>query len=491
MSGLVGKTPWFLAVRATALVAALVLAACDDDDGGPLPADGGLDGAVVDAADGAAPGDAPAADLGSPTTFSLTILHTNDLHSHLQGHGPEKDYTPLTPNDDTTVGGFARLATAIGTYRAMAAAAGREVLLLDGGDFMMGTLFQLAGTTAAAELSLMQAVGYDAVAVGNHEYDWTPAGLAGILQAAVQRNVTLPVLASNLRFSPVSTEDDGLEMLLDPGPLKRKFIKTLPSGLKVGFFGLLGAQAQSFAPAARPLTFDAINASATAMVNELRTVDKVDLVIALSHAGISSMGQGEDRELARAVPGIDIIISGHTHEVLAQPVVQGKTIIVTAGSYGRFLGRLGVDVVKQGGVTTSVSVASYNLLPINDQIPGAPQVQAAIDQVIAGLDMSLAPSGVTYAKPVVQTTFDLDLGSYGESGLGNLITDAYLAAARQLDPDPATDPTQFAIEVNGQIRAPILKGTTGAVWFADLFRVTPLGIGPDRRPGSPLVTYYL
>jgi 5'-nucleotidase/UDP-sugar diphosphatase len=499
MSGLFGKTPWLMATRATALFA-LLLAACDDDEGGPLPADGSaiVDGPLadgVDAADGGAGGDGSvgdsATDLGATTTYSLTILHTNDLHSHLQGHGPEKDYTPATPNDDTTVGGFARLATAVGTYRAMAAAAGREVLLLDGGDFMMGTLFQLAGTTLAAELQLMQAVGYDAVAVGNHEYDWTPAGLAAILQAAVAKNVSLPVLASNVRFSPVSTEDDGLEMLLDPGPLKRKFIKTLPSGLKVGFFGLLGSQAQSFAPAARPLTFEAINTTATAMVNELRNVDKVDLVIALSHSGISSTGQGEDRELARAVPGIDIIISGHTHETLAQPVVQGKTIIVTAGSYGEFLGRLGVDVQKQGGVTTAVTVTSYNLLPIDDKIPGAPQAQAAIDQVIAGIDMNLAPGGLSYAKPVVQTAFDLDPGTFVESGLGDLITDAYLAGARRFDPDPANDPTQFAIEVNGQIRAPILKGTTGTVWFADLFRVIPLGIGPDRRPGAPIVTYYL
>jgi 5'-nucleotidase / UDP-sugar diphosphatase len=489
------------------VVAVGTVGACEDDDTAPAgTVDGGaadlgaVDVPIADASvpDGQAPDVGPPPDLGPATNYALTILHTNDLHSHLMGHAPEADYSPSTVNDDATVGGFARIATAIGMFRAEAMAANRDVLLLDGGDFMMGTLFQLAATKVAGELSVMQAVGYDAVAAGNHEFDWTPKGLAGILAAAVQNGVTMPVLASNVTFDPTSPDDDTLEQLKDPGPFRRKFIKTLPNGLKVGFFGLIGEQAQSFAPTAAPMKFTKPSAAALELVQELRTVDKVDLVIALSHSGIRSDGQGEDREIARVVnqtlgasmPGIDVIISGHTHETLQQPAIEGRTIIVTAGSYGAFLGRLELNVEKRGDVVTALTPAAYTLLPIDDKISGFAPLQAQIDALIAALDVTLAPLGVGYRTVVGELNADIKLMPFVESGLGNLVTDALLAAAQKVSPDPADLP-QLAVEANGQIRADLLKGKTGAVWLADLYRVLPLGIGPDGMPGAPLVTYYL
>jgi 5'-nucleotidase/UDP-sugar diphosphatase len=470
--------------------AALGGVACEDSDDLQTPkADAAADapGGSPDSA-GGNPDTAPGADAGPAQTFALTILHTNDLHSHLQGHYPEADYTPATAGDDTTLGGFARIAAAIRTHKTAALGAGRDVLLLDGGDFMMGTLFELAATQVAAELRLMQAVGYDAATMGNHELDWTPAGLAAILKAATtgEDKITFPVLASNVDFDPASPDDDALEQLKTAGVLPRKFIKTLPGGLTVGFFGLLGKQAQLFSPTAKPLTFAAIEIASQAMVNELRNTDHVDLVVALSHSGIGSDGQGEDRELAKMVPGIDIIISGHTHQKLEAPVVEGKTIIVTAGSYGEYLGRLDVAVTKQGGVVTT-TVADYKLLPMNDDTAGDAVTQAKIDGLIAQLDASLP---VKYRTPVAQTAADLTLSPFTESGLGELVTDSMLAAAQALDPDPSDVPV-IAVEVNGQIRAPLLKGKTGKLWFADVFQVTPLGIGPDLQPGAPLVTYYL
>lgn len=493
--------------RACALVGVVVAGGCEDKDDSTAnfappaetmvmpPGDAGVgDGPVAEVPGGEmGTGDGGmdlAVDLGPARVVELTVLHTNDLHSHLMGHGPEADYTPASLNDDATVGGFARIATAIGMYKAQAEAAGQDALLLDGGDFMMGTLFQLAATQQAAELQLMQAVGYDAVAMGNHELDWTPKGLAGILAAAVSKGVQFPVLASNLVFDATSPDDDDLAKLQDPGPLRKKLVKTLAkSGLKVGFFGLLGQQAQTFAPTARPLTFMPMVAAARAMANELRTVDKVDLVVALSHSGIGANGMGEDRLLAEAMPaaGVDLIISGHTHEKLEAPVVAGpgRTIIVTAGSYGQYLGRLGLEVEKRGDVTTAVRAKSYNLLPIDDKIAGAAPIQTSIDGIVTGLDQVLP---VPYKAVVAQTSADLPVGRFAESGLGDLITDAYLASARALEP---TEPAQLAVEVNGQIRAGIQKGKTGNVWLADVFRVSPLGIGPDGLPGSPLVTYYL
>ena len=193
------------------------------------------------------------------------------------------------------------------------------MLLLDAGDFMMGTLFELLATTASPELAMMHALGYDATTIGNHELDWTPHGLAGILQAAVTNDVTFPILSSNMKFSAADPGDDELAALASAGVIQPKLVKMV-GGLKVGFFGLLGANAAQVTPQAAPLTFDPIDVAAARMVKELRETDQVDLVIALSHSGIDHDGQGEDAVLAAKVPGIDIIISGHTHETLAQPV---------------------------------------------------------------------------------------------------------------------------------------------------------------------------
>jgi 5'-nucleotidase/UDP-sugar diphosphatase len=420
------------------------------------------------------------------TPHKLVILHTNDIHSHLMGSSPERDYTPATVNDDATHGGMARLATAIGSAKAAALAAGTPVLLLDGGDFMMGTLFELLAQQEVPELVFMQALGYDATTIGNHELDWTPLGLAAILQAASKKGVMLPILSSNMNFSATDTGDDGLKALADAGVLRTKLVKTF-GGLKVGFFGLLGSDAVTVTPQAAPLTFDPIATAAARMVTELRDVDKVDLIIALSHSGIDSTGKGEDATLAAAVPGIDIIISGHTHDTLTQPAKVGNTLIVTAGAYTNNLGQLEVTVTP--GASPKVALNKYTLLDIDDKIPGDATIQTGVEQYIAGLDAAaLTPQGLGYKKVVAKSTVDLALPAYAEAPVGNLVTDAYKAIAGALQP---SEPPVLAVEANGQLRSNLLKGQTGEIWFSDLFRVLPIGIGPNQVPGFPLVTFYL
>jgi 5'-nucleotidase len=466
---------------------------CDGEDRTDFLVDAGLAGGAGGASGGgpdASGGTNSVADGGEiRSPQKLLILHTNDIHSHLMGFGPERDYTPATPDDDATRGGMARLATAIGRARAEAAVAGAPVLLLDAGDFMMGTLFELLATQEAPELTLMQALGYDATTIGNHELDWTPLGLTAILQAAAAKGVTLPILSSNMQFSSASadTGDDALEAL---GVLRPKLVKTV-GGIKVGLFGLLGANAVQVTPQARPLTFEAIDVAAARMVTELREVDHVDLVIALSHSGINAQGQGEDADLAAAVPGIDIIISGHSHETLQQPFQVGETSIVTAGSYTANLGQLAVTVTPPAtaGERASVAVDAYTLLDIDDAIPGDATTQAAVEQYTAGLDTAaLIPRGLAYRQVVAKTAADLLLPASGEAPIGNLVSDAYRSVVSALQP---SDPPALAFDANGQLRAPILRGTTGEIWFADLFRVLPIGIGPDQVPGYPLVSFYL
>jgi 5'-nucleotidase / UDP-sugar diphosphatase len=113
---------------------------------------------------------------------SFTILHTNDWQSRLLGFGPNNEYSPATTGDDDTVGGVARLATLLEQRRA--AAGEQPVLLLDGGDFSMGTLFHTVTRETGGELRLMTELGYDAATLGNHEFDFRPAGLAAMISAA-------------------------------------------------------------------------------------------------------------------------------------------------------------------------------------------------------------------------------------------------------------------------------------------------------------------
>src|SRR4051794_17603995 len=405
---------------------------------------------------------------GSGTTQKVLILHTNDLHSYLNGFAPEQDYTPLTKGDDTTRGGMARLAAAIASERASAASAHEPVLLLDAGDFMMGTLFELLGTTQAPELTFLQDLGYDATTLGNHEFDWTSAGLAAILNAAATNGVHVPIVASNLQFS-ASDGDDALEAVASAGMIQPKLVKTVGK-LKVGFFGLLGSDAATVTPQAAPVTFEAIADAANRMVTELRETDHVDLVVALSHSGIHADGTGEDAKLAMDAPGIDLIVSGHTHDSLSQPVQVGSTWIVTAGSYGRFLGELSLSVTPatKAGETATLSIDDYTLRDIDDSIAGDAATQTKVDAYVYGIDAALAGAGLAYPDVVATTGTDLPLPTYAEAPIGNLVTDAYLTLGAALEPD---EPPVIAVEANGQIRADIKQGTSGNVWLADLFRV--------------------
>lgn len=412
----------------------------------------------------------------------LIILHTNDLHDHLLGSGPNSEYSPASLGDDQTVGGFARLAALIEHQRKVA---GRTpVLLLDAGDFMMGSLFSWLALDRAPMLSLMQQVGYDAITIGNHELDWTPDALAGTLAAALGDGFAVPVVASNLTFSDNDPGDQQLKALAQAGVIRRSVVKTLRNGVKVGIFGLMGQQAAELAPLAAPLTFADQVLVARQMVKLLRERDGVDLVVCLSHSGIDATGHGEDADLARQVSGIDVIVSGHTHVALDQPVYVGQTVIVQAGAHGEYLGRLELTVPRNG----RIQVKRAGLLAVNDLVQGDAAIQSRVEGYIGDLDGLLQPAGLGFRQAAVETDFDMTVSRFEESPLGNLITDAYRTVIDALEP---TDPLLMTFEANGIIGDPLRRGSNGLLWFADLYRTLPMGIGPDQQPGYPLVTFWL
>ena len=165
-------------------------------------------------------------------------MHTNDMHSKLTGFGPELAYTPLTTNDDKTIGGFARLATIIKQEKAKNQ---DKLLVLDAGDFLMGTIFQALEPETGFELDLMKKIGYDFVTLGNHEFDFGTQILGDIINSAVKNGPIPQIVASSLKFSPLPG-DDKLEALFKNGVIK-PYVVFEKNGLKIGIFGLLGYNA--------------------------------------------------------------------------------------------------------------------------------------------------------------------------------------------------------------------------------------------------------
>jgi 5'-nucleotidase / UDP-sugar diphosphatase len=416
---------------------------------------------------------------------NITIIHTNDLHSHFLGFSPNIDYSPETIGDDTTIGGWARIATLI---RETKKSRNNPVLVLDAGDFLMGSLFHLQSREEAFELRLMKAMGYDMLTLGNHEFDLMPKGLARILETARSRESMPPMVASNVVFSPDSPKDDTLERLFEEGVVKPYRILDR-SGLTIGFFGLMGNNAAEVAPFAAPVTFKDPIETATKMVQILREREKVDLVVCLSHSGLHEESDlSEDEVLAKEVPGIDVIISGHTHTKNNGAIRVNDTIIVQAWEYGKQVGIL--DLVH---TDKNVSVKEYKLVNIDDSIAGDAEISAMIQEFETVTERNLSSSGAYGFRDVIaHTDFPLEIKT-DESNIGNLITDAITWYANRYDYDPADPVSRIAVSVisNGVIRDNIVPGITGNISVCDAFRAIPLGIGMDDTMGYPLIAIYI
>ena len=410
----------------------------------------------------------------------ISILHTNDLHSHFLGFSPNKDYTPQTLLDDETIGGYARITTMIKKIKNQT---NGPVLVLDGGDFLMGSFFHMLSREKAFELNLMGEMGYDAITLGNHEFDLKPEGLAQILNTARQQDRLPAILLSNMIFSQESPKDDSLEQAFSNGFIKTHTILE-KDGIKFGIFGLMGVDAAEKAPFSKPVTFGDPITAAQEMVEALK--GKADIIICLSHSGLNSNKEkSEDELLAQEVDGIDIIISGHTHTKMQAPFRINNTLIVQAWEYGKQIGH--ISLALEDG---KVEITDYKAISIDDSIPGDEEISNIIQGYIKKIDEEfLTDQGLSFRKIVAQTNFDLNIKEE-ESPLGNFLADSILAGIKKYSNsfDPFAD---VAIISNGVIRDDILKGQTGEIQACDLFRAIPLGIGLDGSPGYPLISFYI
>lgn len=419
--------------------------------------------------------------LANAPTMQATILFTHDMHSHL---------LPALDESGREYGGYARLKTAIDQQKVLHP----DALLVDGGDFSMGSLFQTGYATTASELRVMGALGYDAATFGNHEYDYRAAGLAGMLNATVDSGDALPAIVEANYLPPTEGEEGyGADAQAVWEAFARygvtDYITLERGGIHYVIFGLMGVDSDECAPMSGMILHDRIEA-ARSVVETARSACWEEngvqpLVICLSHSG-TEKGKGEDYELAKKVDGIDIIVSGHTHTTLDQPIQVNDTLIVSAGEYSKNLGVLTVDYQPNGEVT----LADYQLVPIDNTLKDDRVISSLVEDYKKEVEEEyLSRFGLKFDQVVTYNPFTFDsvdqvYATAHESTLGNLLSDAYLWAAEQ-----ATGETvDLALTASGVIRESFAQGD---VTVSDVFNVASLGIGADGIPGYPLVAVYL
>lgn len=411
-----------------------------------------------------------------------TILFTHDMHSHL---------LPALDENGAEYGGSARLMTAIRAQREK----DPNALLVDAGDFSMGSLFQTAYADAALELRLMGAMGYDATTFGNHEYDYRASGLASMLNAALDSGDPLPAIVEANYYPPQNGQDGyGQDSQAVWNALNRYGVTEYTviendSGVFV-VFGIMGEESDEYAPMSGMILYDRFEKAqqvvdkATQDCRENYGVED-PTVICLSHSGTDGKGKGEDYDLARKVDGIDLIVSGHSHTTLPEPIHVNDTWIVSAGEYTKNLGVIRLDV--SGG---AAQLVSYELIPIDNTLRDDPAISRLVEEYKKEVDRTyLDRFDLSFDEVLVHNPYSFDsvdavYDTAHESTLGNLLTDAYRWAGEQA----LGGTVDAAFTASGVIRASFAQGD---ITVSDVFDAASLGIGADGVPGYPLIAVYL
>ena len=382
------------------------------------------------------------------------MFHTNDTHAQLM---------PFSRRQGQPIGGAAARASLLARVR------GRDLsrtLLLDGGDVFQGTPY-FTFYRGLPDYTLMTRMGYDAGAVGNHDLDDGPGTWRRARAAA-----RFPVLSANLFGAAesswavgdtVSIEDRkgaqwvGRAKVPSRVPLRylaqRYVIRRLESGLRVAIFGLTTPEVTTIV-AVRPNAGVAVGdpvAVARKLVPELRR--QADLVIAVTHLGVN-----DDQRLAARVPGIDLIVGGHSHTPLRKPILVHNatpngydgTVIVQAGSRGEYLGRIalyleGKRAVRYAGSLLSVRPSEGEDAAVSAFLrPLADSMSVLMDEPVFHADSAVSSAGLRD----------------GETPLGNFVADVAREAGH----------ADVGIVNSGGIRAPLPRGKVTA---GDIYTVVP------------------
>jgi 2',3'-cyclic-nucleotide 2'-phosphodiesterase (5'-nucleotidase family) len=351
----------------------------------------------------------------------LSVIFTHDMHSHFDPARITKDGVTVEK------GGFAKLKTVADEIMAEYP----DTFVLDAGDFSMGTPYQTIFSKEAPELRLMGLLGYDAVTLGNHEFDYRGKGLADMLAAAVNSRDKLPLmLEASIDWKRTLAEESLKEdAALVKSALERYGCKDYAflekGGVRMAVFGIFGKEADSYTPESGLYFLDPIK-RAREVVREIQAEGGAAVIVCISHSGTDDdPTKSEDDLLAKAVPEIDLIISGHSHTRLEEPIICGDTVIASCGSYAYDLGHL--TLVKSGD---RYSVKDYRLIPLDGTVADDAQMLEEIGKYKALVSGEyMAQFGYEYDEVLARSDFAFtpteDFGDIqGEDALGNLISDA-------------------------------------------------------------------
>jgi 5'-nucleotidase len=335
------------------------------------------------------------------------------------------------------------------------------VLVLHGGDFFIGDLF-FNFYFGVPELQLMQALGFDAMAVGNHEFDLTPAILDTALRNAFPSG-GFPLLSANLILDDPGVQ--GLKDYIFPHTIKQM------GNIKVGIFGMTTPETNILSQPWPAEIDENIVEIAAAMVDTLNSYN-CDVILCLSHLGLLL-----ETAVASNVPGIDAIIGGHDHYLLETPEavvtpIGDTTWIVQAKAFYLYMGKLRLVVSS-----TDARLLDYQAIPLDSSIPEEPTTAATVNTLIAGIEAQIGPvysQQITYAAEFFEEEADsLLYVGYRDTPIGNLVTDAFRAVTG----------TDIAIEVCGSTAQPLYQGPIVA---ADAFRVVGYGFNEENGLGYHL-----
>ena len=379
----------------------------------------------------------------------LVLLFTSDLHSQ------------VLPNSNNE-GGFAKIASVVSREKELAKRDGAAFLLVDGGDISMGSVFHTLFAEEAIEYRAMARVGYDAYALGNHDFDFGTEALVQMFANARSKDplCAFPqLLAANIHYEGVPSV---------------KYAVFERNGVKTGVFGLMGENSYNVmgSKSRGKVEFNDPVEAAREIVEILKP--QTDYIIALSHGGASC---GDDVKLAKKVGGIDFIVSGHDHDVFNEPEYVKGTPMGAAGSNGKFVGK----AVFQDG-----KLMEYNLLSVDASVPDSPVMECWIDSMYNAVGVEfekLSGRRLDDTIAFVDREYPDVLDENENMVLGTNIAASYREAA--IANLPEFSPSEIVGVVPMGVIRKGLKG--GALTNRDAFEVLSLGENEGGRTGYPLV----
>lgn len=390
----------------------------------------------------------------------VRILFTHDLNDHMN---PYK--TLDEENSPVELGGYAYLASAIADYRT-----GQSVVL-DAGNFSCGSMFASLNSSKAADLNLMEQMGYDAVAVGLNDFTYGIGRFAEMLKTAEN---TPALVSANMAFNAGSTASSLKEGW---NAVQGSEYTLLQAGdYTVGVFGLM-QQDEKYSGEEAPLTIGDPLEAASAAVSALKQ-EGADLIVCLYSTDENDFG-----ELCNTA-GIDVLILGGSHQAESNYLKQGSTVIVSSDSYGASMGVLDID-------PESKSVKNYENVTVSPSLYTADEnIASQISSYTSEINSSVMARFSLNQSPVFKAPYSLTTYSRIESGKGfaeaaDLITDAMTEAYDAPESDEAKP---VSIITESMVTGTLVQGNVSA---DDLFRMAYKGMGSDGIPGYNLVHVYM